>query len=300
MFDGKPIDPDKKFIVATNNYRASGGGHFPGIDGSNIILKSPDENRNVIIDYIMEQKTIDPEADGNWTFAPVKGDVNVVFETSTKAQDYIKDSSTYKYLEKLDSGFGKYSINFEQSDATDPDQERNFSDVSDDYWAKEYIYALVGKDIIKGTSDTTFAPTSNVTRAQFAAFISRALDLTAKETNHFKDVAGELATEVNAVYEAGITTGVSKDKFAPNQLIDREQMAAMLVRAYNYKNGEDFKSTVKNDYSDKKKISPLFKDSVNAALELEFMTGRGNGSFGPKQQATRAEAAKTIYMLLSK
>ncbi len=300
MFDGKPIDSDKKFIVATNNYRASGGGHFPGIDGSNIILKSPDENRNVIIDYIMEQKTIDPEADGNWTFAPVKGDVNVVFETSTKAQDYIKDSSTYKYLEKLDSGFGKYSINFEQSDATDPDQERNFSDVSDDYWAKEYIYDLVGKDIIKGTSDTTFAPTNNVTRAQFAAFISRALDLTAKETNHFKDVAGELTEEINAAYEAGVTTGVSRDKFAPNKKINRQQMAAMLVRAYNYKNGEDFKSTVENDYPDKKKISPLFKEAVNAALELEFMTGRGNGSFGPNQNATRAEAAKTVYMLLNK
>jgi 2',3'-cyclic-nucleotide 2'-phosphodiesterase / 3'-nucleotidase len=123
-YNGKAIDPDQKFIVATNNYRASGGGHFPGIDGSNIIIQSPDENRNVIIDYIMEKGTINPEADGNWNFAPIKGDVNVVFETSPEAQKYIHDSRTFKYISTEDSGFAKYSIKFKQ---TNPGQEKKES-----------------------------------------------------------------------------------------------------------------------------------------------------------------------------
>ncbi|XXM72040.1 bifunctional 2',3'-cyclic-nucleotide 2'-phosphodiesterase/3'-nucleotidase [Lysinibacillus sphaericus] len=126
-YNGKVIDPDQKFIVATNNYRASGGGHFPGIDGSNIIIQSPDENRNVIIDYIMEKGTINPEADGNWNFAPIKGDVNVVFETSPEAQKYIHDSRTFKYISTEDSGFAKYSIKFKQSDAANPGQEKKES-----------------------------------------------------------------------------------------------------------------------------------------------------------------------------
>jgi 2',3'-cyclic-nucleotide 2'-phosphodiesterase / 3'-nucleotidase len=126
-YNGQPIDPDQKFIVATNNYRASGGGHFPGIDGTNIIIQSPDENRNVIIDYIMEKGTINPEADGNWNFAAIKGDVNVVFETSPEAQKYIHDSRTYKYISTEDSGFAKYSIKFKQSDATNPGQEKKKS-----------------------------------------------------------------------------------------------------------------------------------------------------------------------------
>ncbi len=292
MFDGKPIDPEQKFIVATNNYRASG--KFPGVINSKIIIDSPDENRNVIIDYIMDQKTIDPKADGNWTFTPVKGNTNIVFETSLKAQDYIKDSSKYKFLGKQDSGFGKYSIKLKQSDV------KKFNDVDDKHWAKDYIYDLAQKNIIKGKTDTIFAPESNVTRAQFAALIARTLELKSSSTNHFSDVSGDLSPEINAIFEAGITTGVSKDKFAPNQPITRQQMAAMLIRAYNYKIGKDFEATTSENYSDSKKIAPVFNESVNAARELGFMTGHNDGSFGPLEKASRAQAAKTIYMLLTK
>ena len=108
--------------MATNNYRASG--KFPGVKNSEIIVKSPDENRNVIIDYIMEKKTIDPEADGNWSFTPVKGNTNIVFETSLKARNYIKDARKYKFLGEQDSGFGKYSIKLKQSDTTKHGQEK--------------------------------------------------------------------------------------------------------------------------------------------------------------------------------
>lgn len=298
MFDGKPIDENQQFIVATNNYRASG--KFPGVKQSEIIIKSPDENRNVIIDYIMEKKTIDPQADGNWSFAPVKGNTNVVFETSLKAQDYIKDSSTYKFLGKQDSGFGKYSIKLKQSDATNPGQEKKFNDVSDKHWAKQYIEDLAGKGIIKGKSDTLFDPKGVITRAEFAALVSRTLGLEAKDSNHFKDVNGPLAAEINAAFEAGITKGMSKDKFSPKKAITREQMAAMLVRAYNYKTGEDFKASVENNYPDKQAISPIFTEAVNAALELEFMSGYTNNKFAPKHNASRAEAAKTIFTLLNK
>ena len=85
-FEGKSVTKDMKFIVVTNNYRASGGGFFPGLDGTNIVIDSPDENRQAVIDYITENKTINPSADNNWTFAPIKEKVNVTFETSPDAQ----------------------------------------------------------------------------------------------------------------------------------------------------------------------------------------------------------------------
>lgn len=112
QFEGKAIDADQKFIVATNNYRASGGGNFPGLTGDNVIIESPDENRQIIINYIMEKQTINPAADNNWSFAPLYQSANVVFESSTNAQKYTENADHLSYIETLESGFAKYSIEF--------------------------------------------------------------------------------------------------------------------------------------------------------------------------------------------
>jgi 2',3'-cyclic-nucleotide 2'-phosphodiesterase / 3'-nucleotidase len=110
-FDGKPVTDDMVFVIATNNYRASGGGSFPGAMGDTIIFEAPDTNRDVIVRYIVEQGTIQPSADANWRFAPLEG-TSVLFETGPKAADYIDDLKSVDIAPAGDGadGFALYEL----------------------------------------------------------------------------------------------------------------------------------------------------------------------------------------------
>lgn len=110
-FAGKAVDDEQQFIVATNNYRASGGGSFPGIDGSNIIISAPDENRTVLANDIFTLKTIDPSADKNWSFKSIDK-VNVTFESSPNAKSAITADMPIEYVGEGTAGFAKYRLNF--------------------------------------------------------------------------------------------------------------------------------------------------------------------------------------------
>jgi len=70
---GRPLDDAARFVVVTNNYRASGGGGFPGLDGKNIVLDAPDENREAVVQLIRGSDTVNPSADANWRIQPVPG-----------------------------------------------------------------------------------------------------------------------------------------------------------------------------------------------------------------------------------
>ncbi|MCM3763522.1 bifunctional 2',3'-cyclic-nucleotide 2'-phosphodiesterase/3'-nucleotidase [Neobacillus niacini] len=110
MPDGKPVDLNQKFVVVTNNYRASGGGNFPGLVGgiAKIVVDSPDENRQILMDYISSKGTINPSADMNWRIAPINNNVAVKFQSSPDeaAKTFASQSSDIKFLETFNDANG--------------------------------------------------------------------------------------------------------------------------------------------------------------------------------------------------
>ena len=87
-YNGQPIDDAAFFAVVTNNYRASGGGAFPGLDGSTVILNAPDENRQALLQYLQAKGRVEPAADGNWRILPVPG-VKLRFVSSAAAVTHL-------------------------------------------------------------------------------------------------------------------------------------------------------------------------------------------------------------------
>ena len=110
-YQGKAVDMQQQFLIATNNYRASGGGNFPGLDGSKTVLASPDNNRDLLIAYVTQEKQLTRAKNGaarSWRFARAATKGPVVFHTAPNvlalAQAAGIDNVT---LLKADDGAGK-------------------------------------------------------------------------------------------------------------------------------------------------------------------------------------------------
>ena len=111
MFDGAPIDPAQDFIVATNNYRAGGGGNFPGASPETIVFEGPDTNRDIIVRYLIDKGTVSPSADANWTFAPLDG-AAVLFDTGPAGKAYAESVKGVTITPAGDGpdGFARFEI----------------------------------------------------------------------------------------------------------------------------------------------------------------------------------------------
>jgi 2',3'-cyclic-nucleotide 2'-phosphodiesterase/3'-nucleotidase len=104
-----PVADDARFIVVTNNYRASGGGNFPGLNGSNIVMDAPDENRQALLQYLQATQTVDPRADGNWRLLPVPG-VALRFASSAQGRAHLARTPQVKLLRDQGDGSALYEL----------------------------------------------------------------------------------------------------------------------------------------------------------------------------------------------
>lgn len=109
-YNGAPVTIKDNFIVITNSYRANGGGDFPGLDGSKTVIDPPHTNLQVLTDYIIEKKNLNPRPDNNWKFSKFKTKGKVIFRSSPNSTKYLKNFRGVRLLNIDDDGFAKYII----------------------------------------------------------------------------------------------------------------------------------------------------------------------------------------------
>ncbi|TWT07015.1 S8 family serine peptidase [Planococcus sp. CPCC 101016] len=179
-----------------------------------------------------------------------------------------------------------------------------FTDIQT-HWAKTQIEALASQGIIKGKTDTLFAPKADLTRAEFAALLVRTLELPLKDyegTFTDADPSNTWASkEIEAAARAGIVLGLPNNKFDPKAPISRQDTAVMIMRAVEYQEAsllEGLDTTHK--FADNAKIKAYASESVQQAYALGLITGRDNNIFDPLAKITRAETAAVLYRALEK
>ena len=111
-FQGEPLDEDQKFLVVTNNHRASGGGDFPHLDGSTVIYDTPTTHQEMIIGFLDEYGVV--EANNNWRIMPFDHEGDLVVRSHPDGGQYIEDRGLnfLEYLETDEDGWGIYRFSF--------------------------------------------------------------------------------------------------------------------------------------------------------------------------------------------
>ena len=179
--------------------------------------------------------------------------------------------------------------------------QTTFNDVPTDYWAQTFIQELATRDIIKGFPDGGFRPNDLVTRAQFAAMLSKAVNKAPTRGGvTFVDVDSNYwaANAIQKSYTTGFMSGYPGNIFEPVQNIPRVQILVSLANGLNYSPSQA-PETILQAYSDASGIPNYARSSVAAATENRLVVNYPNAQFlNPNQSATRAEVAAFIYQSL--
>lgn len=184
-----------------------------------------------------------------------------------------------------------------QSQAQAPTQ---FWDVPSDHWASRFIISLADRNIIAGFPDGAFRPDEPVTRAQYAAMVRQAFNISAtRNVTTFVDVPANYwaLSAINEAYTMGFLSGYPGNVFRPNQNIPRAQVLVSLANGLNY-SARSVSSV--QFYRDAIAIPDYAVTSIAAATENQLVVNYPDvRTLEPNQTATRADVAAFIYQALA-
>ncbi|MDD4493694.1 MAG: cadherin-like beta sandwich domain-containing protein, partial [Eubacteriales bacterium] len=186
--------------------------------------------------------------------------------------------------------------------------QKTFKDV-ESHWSRDAVNDMASRLVINGVNDDMFRPDSDITRAEFAAIVVRALGLMQPGAgkNIFEDVTKDAwyYDAVAIAYEYGLIDGYGNGNFGPIDKITREHAMTIIARAMNITNlraefadGEAEKLLA--EFGDSEQSSAYTKKSIAACVKAGVVLGKKEKMLATKDYITRAEAAVIVRRLLQK
>ncbi|MBE7059904.1 MAG: DUF1533 domain-containing protein [Ruminococcaceae bacterium] len=170
----------------------------------------------------------------------------------------------------------------------------DFHDFPND-WSAEAVGWMLKNDLLKG-SDGKLSTQSNITRAEMAAVLSRALGLSESVSlSAYSDIDSDswYYDDMSKAVAAGLFNGDS-GKLLPNEPITREQAFTVMARAYLLKNASN---NLDEKFSDRNSISDWATDSVSSMVNSGYVSG-SDGKLNPKDNITRSEFSQLLYNMV--
>ncbi len=208
----------------------------------------------------------------------------------------------YDFNKAVTKGFTLYA-KWEKADITVGDWINPFEDVNENDWFFEDVKYANRNTLMQGTSNTTFAPNDNLTRAMLVTVLYRLEgEPEMKDAQWFEDVEkGQWYSDaVSWATFNGITMGYGDGSFGPEDFITREQIAAVMHRYAQYKGydvsvGENTNILSYDDFAD---ISEYAIAPMQYAAGAGLMKGKSESTLNPGEFATRAEIAAILHRFI--
>ncbi|WP_413175296.1 S-layer homology domain-containing protein [Anabaena azotica] len=176
-----------------------------------------------------------------------------------------------------------------------------FSDISKDYWAKDYIAELAAMEIIEGFPDGTFRPNAPVTRAQLATLLQKTfIKSKIRPAIAFRDIPKGYWAEnaIRETYEMGFFTILNSKNFNPTQKLTRLDVLITLAKGLNYKFTGSTKDIL-SIYNDASSIKSEHRNFIAAITQNGVVVNYPNIKLlNGKKVATRAEVSALLYRAL--
>ena len=274
-------------------------------DGEKVLVQDVDYEVEYTRNTNAGTATVTVTYKGNYTGTVIKTfEITAKFSGGGSARRYTitndneTNDTTGKKDDELNNGTKQDEV---------PEEKENFNndEIFDDLdaakWAKERIERLARGKILLGLGNKKFAPNSDITRADTAVIIKRALKFDSGVGKKFTDVSPEsyYYDVVTSLSKEDIVYGYDDDTFAPTEKITREDAFCIIERAISYY-GIETNSGQNNlsKFTDSSEISEYAKSAISKLIELNIIEGN-NGRINPKNNITRAEMAVIVDKVIS-